>query len=116
MINIKSAAKISLDRLRNKPPEHHFDYLRNISNLIKLHNPLNRIARTNGVCNRRWIWKHNTGKKRMANRMRAIANKAMKIILIINFYSPIGYIQVVHELSVQWLTHHYLYDQMMMEA
>ena len=52
----------------------------------------------------------------MANRMRAIANKAMKIILIINFYSPIGYIQVVHELSVQWLTHHYLYDQMMMEA
>ena len=116
MINIKSAAKISLNQLRNKPPEHNSDYLRNISNLIKRHNPLNKIARTNGFCNRRWVWKRNTGKKRIANRTRATANKAMIEILIINFYFPTGDIQVVHELSVQWLTHHYLYHHMMMEA
>ena len=46
MINIKSVAKISLNWKRNKQPEHYSDYLQNISNLIKRHNPLNRIAQT----------------------------------------------------------------------
>ena len=82
-INIKSAAKIGLDWRRNKPPEHHSDYLRNISNLIKRHKPLNRIARTNGFCNRRWIWERSAGNKRIAKRTSVAASKAMMIILII---------------------------------
>ena len=53
MINIKSAAKISPVYQQTKQPEHHSDYLRNISNLIKRHNPLNKIARTNEFCNKR---------------------------------------------------------------
>ena len=83
MINIKSAAKISLNWKRNKQPEHYFNYLRNISNLIKRHNPLNRIARTNGFCNRRWIKKRSFGIKRIANITSATANMDMMIILII---------------------------------
>ena len=83
MINIKSGAKISLNWKRNKQPEHYSNYLRNISNLIKRHNPLNRIARTNGFCNSRCIKTRNFGRKRIANRTSAPANKAMMIILII---------------------------------
>ena len=45
MINIKSAAKISLNWKRNKQPEHYSNYLRNFSNLIKRHNPLNSFFR-----------------------------------------------------------------------
>ncbi len=77
-----------------KLPEHYSNYLRNISNLIKRHNPLNRIARTNGFCNSRWIWTRNAGKKRIANRTDAPANKAKMIILIIN----------------QFLSSHWLYS------
>ena len=82
-INIKSAAKIGLDWRRNKQPEHHSDYLRNISNLIKRHNPPNRTARMSGLRNRPWIWKRNAGKKRIANKTSAPANNAMMVILII---------------------------------
>ena len=82
-ISIRLAAKISLNRKCNKQPEHLSDYLRNISNLIKRHKPLNRVVRTNGFCNSRCIWKRNAGKKRIANITSAPANKAMMIILII---------------------------------
>ena len=63
----------------NDNPHH----LLNINNLIRRHNPLKRRARTNGFCNRRWIWKRNVGKKRTANSTSAIANKDMMINLII---------------------------------
>ena len=53
------------------------------SSLIKRHNPLNRIARTNGFCNRRCIKKRNLGRKRIANITSAIANMDMMINLII---------------------------------
>ena len=83
IIKIKSAAKISLNWRPKKQSEHHSDYLRNTSNLIKRHRPLSRITRKNEFCNRRWIWKHNAGKKRIAKRTSATANTAMIIILII---------------------------------
>ena len=83
MINIKSAAKINLGWWLSEQSEHYPDYLLNISNLIKLHRPLKRIARKNEFCDRRWIWKLNAGKKRIAKRTNATANKAIIIILII---------------------------------
>ena len=83
MINIKSANKINLGWRRNKQSEYYSDYLRNINNLIKRHRPLRKIARKNEFCNRRWIWKLNAGKKRIAKRTSATTDKAMIIILII---------------------------------
>ena len=67
----------------NYPKHANHLYRLNSSNLIKRHNCLNKIALTNGLCNRRWIRKRNFGKKRIANRTSVPANKAMIIILII---------------------------------
>ena len=44
---------------------------------------MNRIARTNGLCNKRCIKKRNFGRQRIANITSAIANMDMMIILII---------------------------------
>ena len=100
-INIKSAAKIGLDWRRNKQLEHHSDYLRNISNLIKRHNPLNRIAHTNGFCNSRLIWERNAGKKRIANRTSAPANKAT-LLRLVNFEKQLPYLRTV---KLGWFLH-----------
>ena len=58
-------------------------HLLNISNLINRHSPLNRIALTNGFCNSRRIEKRSLGRKRIATKTSAPANRDMMIIFII---------------------------------